>query len=113
LLPPLLLAAALVGVCGMADANPQARRDPFSKPDLAKIREPAPTKPKVARKPRAIRPPEITLNAVLLSASNPMAMANDELLAIGDEVKGMRLIAVDEGRAVFRYRGKNFEYIIE
>ena len=37
----------------------------------------------------------------------------NQLLQIGEEIDGMRLILIDEGRAIFRHQGKNYEITLD
>ena len=42
-----------------------------------------------------------------------MAIVNGKLLQKGKEVDGMRLLMVDEGRVLLRYKGKNYSLSID
>ena len=41
-----------------------------------------------------------------------MVVVDGELLAIGDKIEGMKLIAVKEGEATFTRAGKQFSFTI-
>ena len=57
--------------------------------------------------------PQLKLTATLISVIEPMVIVNDQLLGVGEEIEGMRLSLVDEGRAVFHFRGKAYEFTID
>ncbi len=87
-------------------------QNPFSQPDFLKY-----TPPVIPReKPVEITTdeaaeiddvmPEFSLSATFISVNGPMAVVNDILLSIGDEIEGIRLIMVGEARVKIRYKGK-------
>ena len=88
--------------------------NPFSKPDLLKLK-PARKKPvaPVYRQRPKNEEPEFNLSATLISVNIPMAIVNKKLLQVGKEVDGMKLLMVDEGRVVLRYKGKKYHLSID
>lgn len=93
----------------------QLEKDPFKQPDILKYRPPAPVQPQSlpGLDETEIEVPELNLTATLISVTEPMIMVNDTLLQVGEEIEGMTLILIDEGRAVFRLGGRQYEYTIE
>ena len=80
------------------------------------------TRPKVLEvKPVSVRrdPPvpleaiELELTATMVSETNPMVIVDGELLAPGDTIRGLTLIRVMEGKAVFARAGKTQTYTVE
>ena len=112
---PLLFALA-VAVTGVADAAESGlltlRNNPFTRPEILKPKPPPPPAPVV----RQLLPPEkvvLNLTATMVSDNAPMAVVDGELLAIGDRIEGLKLIAVMEGKAVFTRNGKKYSFEIE
>ena len=87
--------------------------NPFSRPEVLKPRPPTPPPRAKAVKP-VLLPEEVELNlsATMVSATNPMVVVDGELLAVGDRIEGLKLIAVFEGRAVFTRYGKKYSFEI-
>jgi len=86
------------------------RNNPFSRPAILNA---PPPPPPVA--PKVILPPEevvLDLTATMVSKTTPMVMVDGELLAIGDEIEGLKLIEVMEGKAVFARAGKKYSFMI-
>ena len=86
------------------------RNNPFSRPEF--FNAPPPSS-RVA--PKVVLPPEdvvLELSATMVSEAAPMVVVDGELLAIGDEIEGMKLIAVMEGEAIFTRDGKKFSFTI-
>lgn len=87
------------------------KHNPFSRPEVLKPKPAPPPAP-----PRAVVvPPEqmrLNLTATLVSETAPMVMVDGELLAIGDRIEGLKLIAVMEGKAVFLRHGKKYAFEI-
>jgi len=86
------------------------RNNPFSRPEI--FNKPPPP-PRVA--PVVVVPPEdvvLNLSATMVSETAPMVVVDGELLAIGDKIEGMKLIAVKEGEATFTRAGKQFSFTI-
>lgn len=89
-------------------------KNPFGQPDILKYRAPV----VAPRNKNAITVdknniPELKLTATLISVSEPMVIVNDKWLQVGEEIEGMRLEIIDEGRAVFNYRGKLHVFTID
>lgn len=88
------------------------QNNPFTRPEVLKPKPPpAPTPAPIVRVP----PEEIklVLTATMVSETAPMAVVDGQLLAIGERIEGMKLIAVMEGRAVFARGGKKYSFEIE
>lgn len=87
------------------------RNNPFSQPEVVK----APPPPPPVRAEVVVPPEEVKLNltATMVSATNPMVIVDGELLAIGDRIEGMKLVAVMEGSAVFARNGKKYSFAID
>jgi len=86
------------------------QKNPFTRPAILK------PKPPPAPVARVVVPPEeieLKLSATMVSETTPMAVVDGELLAIGDRIEGMKLIAVMEGKVVFTRGGKKFSFEIE
>jgi hypothetical protein len=86
-------------------------KNPFSQPDALK----APTQRVLVEPGNQSETPliiDFILSATLISVNEPMAVVNGELLTMGEETNGMRLILVDEGRAVISYAGKQYDLSI-
>ena len=84
--------------------------NPFTRPEILKPKPPPPPAP------RAILPPEqveLELTATMVSETAPMVVVNGELLALGDKIEGLKLIAVMEHKAVFTRAGRKFTFEIE
>jgi hypothetical protein len=87
------------------------RKNPFSQPEVVKT--PPPPPPVVAK---IVLPAEeviLDLTATMVSATNPMVVVDGELLAIGDRIEGLKLIAVMEGSAIFSRGGQKYSFAID
>ena len=105
---PAMMSMPLLAQSDLIELN----KDPFRQPDMLKYRPPAPAaRQNLERDAGGI--PQLKLTATLISVSEPMVIVNDTLLQVGDEIEGMRLILIDEGRAIFRYAGKNHEFTLD
>ncbi len=110
----LIVLIALIGAASFATVGAESslltlQANPFSRPEALRAKPPPPPAPVVV-------PPEeveLELTATMVSETAPMVIVNGELLAPGDRIEGMRLIAVFEGRAIFTRDGKRFEFEIE
>ena len=95
----ILLAAILLAPPVVADsALLTLNNNPFTRP-LKLEAKPTAVVPKQA--PRE-DPVELDLSATMMSATLPMIIADGELLGIGDSIKGLKLVEIMEGAAVFR-----------
>ncbi len=86
--------------------------NPFTRPEVLKPKPPPPPAPR----PVVILPPdeiELELTATMVSETAPMVVVNGEMLALGEKIEGMKLIAVMEHRAVFTRDGRKFTFEIE
>ncbi len=84
--------------------------NPFSRPEIFHAPPPPPVTPKVVLPPEEV---VLELTATMVSETAPMVVVDGELLAIGDKIEGMKLIAVMEGKAIFTRAGKKFSFTID
>jgi len=84
------------------------QQNPFSQPDFLKYKPPLTPRIKPAEKPVEIDEvmPEFSLSATFISVNSSMAVVNDRLLSIGEEIDGIRLIMVSDERVKISYKGK-------
>jgi len=99
--------------CLAQENSSTLKKNPFSQPESLKLQPTvtAPPPPPVQAQPALFS--EFILTATLISVNGPMAVVNGELLMMGEEVKGMRLILVDDSRAVIRYQGKLYDISLD
>ncbi len=86
--------------------------NPFTRPQVLKPKPPPPPAPA----PVVVIPPEeveLALTATMVSDTAPMVVVDGELLAIGEKIQGLKLIAVTEGRAIFARGGKKYSFEIK
>ena len=86
-------------------------KNPFSQPEI--INKPPPPPPVAAAIVLPAEEVKLDLSATMVSASNPMVVVDGELLAIGDKIEGLKLIAVMEGSAVFTRGGKKYSFAVD
>ncbi len=108
----LLIFIGLLFTSLQASELPHVRLDnnPFSRPEILKRKPPPPPMPAVD--PLAVEKVELNLTATMVSAQRPMVIVEGELLGIGQRIEGFKLIAVMEGKAVFRRNGRKFTFEI-
>ena len=87
------------------------RKNPFSQPEV--VNKPPPPPPVVAEVVLPAEEVKLDLSATMVSATNPMVIVDGELLAIGDRIEGLKLIAVMEGSAVFTRGGKKYAFAVD
>ena len=80
------------------DSSMTLEHNPFSKPAMLALPVARPAK----REEVVEQSFELQLTATLVSEFAPMVIVEGKMLGIGDEIEGFRLLAVDEGRAVFQ-----------
>ena len=85
--------------------------DPFTRPDILKKKSQRPR----ANSPASLLPEqiELKLTATMVSENAPMVIVNGEMLAIGEKIGKMKLIAVLEGEAIFSQGGKKYSFMID
>ena len=106
-----LCCALSVPVYGAESELLTLRNNPFSRPAFFNAPPPPPrVTPKVVLAPEDV---VLELSATMVSEAAPMVVVDGELLAIGDEIEGMKLITVMEGKAVFTRAGKKFSFTID
>ncbi|MCK5665142.1 MAG: hypothetical protein KAI17_16745 [Thiotrichaceae bacterium] len=79
-------------------------QNPFSQPDFLKYTPPVKARVEAVEIEEVM--PEFKLSATFISVNGPMAIVNDNLLTIDEEIEGIRLIMVGEETAKIRYKGK-------
>jgi hypothetical protein len=84
--------------------------NPFSRPEIFNAPPPPPVRQTVVLPPEQV---ELNLTATMVSEVAPMVVVDGELLAIGDKIEGLKLIAVREGEAIFTRAGKKFSFTIK
>jgi len=84
--------------------------NPFSRPEIFNAPPPPPVRQTVVLPPEQV---ELNLTATMVSEIAPMVVVDGELLAIGDKIEGLKLIAVREGEAIFTRAGKKFSFTIK
>ena len=83
--------------------------NPFARPPMPE-KKPPPSIPVAVKK---VEPVELELTATMVSDSASMVIVEGELIAVGESFKGMKLLKVMEGKAVFAGAGKKMTYKIE
>ncbi len=53
--------------------------------------------------------PDWLLTSILISPARRLATIDGRSVTVGDEVSGGRVVAIDAGTAVLRYKGKNYQ----
>lgn len=87
-------------------------KDPFKQPDILKYKPPI-ASPAEEISAEDIEVPELELTATLISVVEPLVIVNQKMLRVGEEIEGMKLIVIDEGRAIFSYQGQYHEFTID
>ena len=73
--------------------------NPFAQPVIEKIPEP---KPEQVKKPAR----QLELRGTMTAGEDSLANVDGEIVAIGEEFEGYRLVSVKDGEAVFSKDGK-------
>jgi hypothetical protein len=78
-------------------------QNPFSKPSLL-------SRPnEVENEARSVEAEgALQLTATLVSYNMPLAIVDGELLEIGEEIRGYRLISIGEGKAIFQKNDRTY-----
>lgn len=106
----LVMIALLLTAPAVADVELLSlRNNPFSRPPMPE-KKPPPSKPVAVQR---IEPVELELTATMVSDSAPMVIVEGELIAIGESFRGMKLLEVMEGKAVFAGAGKKMTFKME
>lgn len=106
----LMIGGALLASAVIADTRMMMlRNNPFTRPQILKV-VPPPPPPKIVKKAETV---DLELSATMVSETTPMVIVDGELLAIGDSIKGLKLIEVMEGKAVFAAAGKQLTFTID
>ncbi|MDH3857306.1 MAG: hypothetical protein OEV07_04880 [Gammaproteobacteria bacterium] len=85
------------------------RNNPFSRPEIVNAPPPQ-VESEVVLPPEEVK---LRVTATMVSETAPMVVVDGELLAIGEKIEGMKLIAVREGEAIFTRAGKKFSFTID
>ena len=93
----LLLAVPAWQVGGAAEP---IENNPFTRPGYTADR---PLPATVEQQPEVFEP--LRLKATLIASTRKLANINGEILSIGDEIQGHRLVRISEGEAVLRKAG--------
>jgi hypothetical protein len=102
-----LLGAAILAVPpagAWANDVAELTHNPFSRPEWFSARGPGTGE--------ARREDKLELRATLTASEHPMADISGVILAVGDEVDGLRLVEVDERRAVLERDGTKVVVIL-
>jgi hypothetical protein len=107
---------AILYLCSVSSLAAEAElltlhKNPFSQPEV--VNTPPPPPPVVVKLVLPAEEVKLNLSATMVSATNPMVIVDGELLAIGDKIEGLKLIAVMEGSAVFTKAGKKYSFAID
>lgn len=86
------------------------RHNPFTRPEVLKPKPPPPRPQPVVEEPEDI---ELVVSATMVSQNSPMAIVDGELLAVGDRIRGLKLVAVREGKAIFYRNGRRYVFEID
>ena len=110
------ITGAMLYLCSVSSLAAEAelltlRNNPFSQPEV--VNKPPPPPPVVAEIVLPAEEVKLDLSATMVSATNPMVVVDGELLAIGDKIEGLKLIAVMEGSAVFARGGKKYSFAVD
>ena len=106
----LLGCEAAASVMASDEARLSLLNNPFTRPEVLKPKPPPPPAPRVILPPEQV---ELELTATMVSEVAPMVVVNGELLAVGEKIEGLKLIAVMEHKAVFARDGRKFTFEIE
>jgi len=110
------ITGAILYLCSVASLAAEAelqtlRKNPFSQPEV--VNKPPPPPPVVVEVVLPVEEVKLDLSATMVSATNPMVIVDGELLAIGDRIEGLKLIAVMEGSAIFSRGGKKYSFAVD
>jgi hypothetical protein len=110
------ISGAILYLCSVASLAAEAelltlRKNPFSQPEV--VNKPPPPPPVVAEVVLPVEEVKLELSATMVSATNPMVVVDGELIAVGDRIEGLKLIAVMEGSAVFTRGGKKYSFAVD
>jgi len=78
------------------------RNNPFSQPEKQAVA----AKQDSHEKAQEAALPTKKLRAVIVSDLKPMANLDGQIITIGEEIEGYKLLSVNEGEAVFQWQGK-------
>jgi hypothetical protein len=110
------ITGAILYLCSVSSLAAEAelmtlRKNPFSQPEV--VKKPSPPPPVVVKLALPAEEVILDLTATMVSATTPMVVVDGELLAIGDRIEGLKLIAVMEGSAIFSRGGQKYSFAID
>jgi hypothetical protein len=110
-----ILLGAILSLCSVSGLAAEFElltlyKNPFSRPAIVKTPPPPPVAVEIVLSPEEVK---LDLTATMVSAMNPMVIVDGELLAIGEKIEGLKLIAVMEGSAVFARGGKKYSFDVD
>ena len=85
------------------------QKNPFTRPQILAVKPP----PAKTQNAREAAPVKLRLSATMVSDTAPMVIADGELLAVGDSIKGLKLVEVLEGKAVFSRAGEQMIFEVD
>ena len=106
---PILLLAAAWAAHGQGGTG--LRFDPFLVPDLSPPPKPPPAVQTFAPAAPAVWNP--TLRAVMVAGRSSAVNVGGEMVRLGEELDGYRLVEVTERRAVFERQGTLYELVMQ
>ncbi|RDH89065.1 MAG: hypothetical protein DIZ77_16470 [endosymbiont of Seepiophila jonesi] len=104
------LAVSIASLAYAGDVSDTLVFNPFNKPEVLA------TPLKLERKKEILAvEPEVMpkLRATLMSDAVPMVIVDKEMLGVGGDINGYRLLLVEEGQAVFEKLGKRYTLKLE
>lgn len=84
-----------------ADGESAWGRDPLARPGDAQPEQAVPQQPPP-------QPPSWRLGAVMTGGDRDVAVINDQVYSEGDAIDGGRVVEIERGRVVIRWRGRRF-----
>jgi len=101
-----LLSLGIFGIGALASA--QELRDPMQPPPFAlqKFRQAKWANQPRVDKPKAARPKPLQLTSILYSKNRKIAIIDDQMLAVGDRIRGARLVKLTRATARLVRNGK-------
>jgi len=84
--------------------------NPFTRPQMLKVKPEPVTRAQIVPKNE---PVDLDLTATMVSETTPMIIVDGELLALGESIRGLQLVKVMEGKAVFVRAGKTLIFTLE
>jgi hypothetical protein len=89
-----------------AEPSPAAGTDPEAVPALPAASTPAASAPRAAAAAASPAPPALVLQAISQRDGKPIAIVNDHLVREGDEVDGIRVLAIRADEVDVEFQGR-------